>query len=214
MNSGIFITDDRLKFSQNLAIFLRDKGITVCTSTEPKNEKNKSSITTEVEWNRDSLFSLQALPIHFKNINVSLDTSIIVFDSIDYNNIYKSNLITEIDKTVTSLVSANISLASTLKNYYLKKAQGCLIFVHRDIDSPCGNMNVAAASAAFVRIAEETVDLIRAANLPGVQTLLVKLDGVEDAVYIEWLANQIDLPILTRSPGRWVKAGKQSFFGR
>ena len=40
MDSGIFITDNRLKFSQELANKLRDKGLKVCLSSEYK-EDNK-----------------------------------------------------------------------------------------------------------------------------------------------------------------------------
>ena len=131
-----------------------------------------------------------------------------------YSKIYPGTDALSIDKTISDLVSANAALSLVLKNYYIKKAQGRLIFVHRDADIPCGNPNISAASAAFARIAEETVDAVRKTELPGVQTLLVKLEGFEDEVFADWLCNQIASPVLSRSPGRWVKAGQRSFFGK
>ncbi|AGT43328.1 hypothetical protein [Treponema pedis] len=213
MNSGIFIADNRLKFSLELAGILRDRGIKVCLSAENKPEGD-TGITTEIEWNRSSLFSLQALPLQLKNINISPDTSIIIFDGAAYLRLYSNTDAVSIDKTIGDLVSANAALALVLKNYYVKKGQGRLIFIHRDVDSPCGNQSVSAASAAFTRIAEETVDAVRKTELPGIQTLLVKLEGFEDEVFAEWIAAQLELPVLTRNPGRWVKAGQRSFFGK
>ena len=46
------------------------------------------------------------------------------------------------------------------------------------------------------------------------QTMLVKLEGEENTLYIEWLAAQISWPVLTRIPGRWIKAGQRGFFGK
>ncbi|UTC63086.1 hypothetical protein E4O05_04095 [Treponema sp. OMZ 787] len=214
MDSGIFITDNRLKFSQELANKLRDKGLKVCLSSEYKEDNKESGVTTEIEWNRSSLFSLQAIPLKLKNINIAADTSILIFDAPAYSKIYSGTDALSIDRTVSDLISANAALSLVLKNYYIKKAQGRVIFVHRDADVPCGNPNVSAASAAFARIAEETVDSVRQADLPGVQTLLVKLEGFEDEVFAEWICNQLDSPVLSRSPGRWVKAGQRGFFGK
>jgi len=214
MDSGIFITDNRLKFSQDLANRLRDKGLKVCLTSEYRGDDETKSTTTEIEWNRSSLFSLQAIPLKLKNINIAADTSVLVFDAPAYSKIYSVTEALSIDKTISDLVSANAALALVLKNYYIKKAQGRLIFVHRDADIPCGNPNVSAASAAFARIAEETVDAVRKTELPGVQTLLVKLEGFEDEVFVDWICNQITSPVLSRSPGRWVKAGQRGFFGK
>lgn len=213
MDSGIFITDNRLKFSLDLAGLLRDRGIKVCLSTEPRDEENAGS-TTEIEWNRSSLFSLQSLPLKLKNINISPDTSIIIFDGAAYSELYPNTDALSIDKTIGDLISANAALSLVLKNYYIKKGQGRLIFVYRDVDFPCGNQYVSAAAAAFERLAEETVDSLRKTELPGIQIMLVKLDGFEDEVFTEWIAAQLDLPILTRNPGRWIKAGQRSFFGK
>ena len=74
MDSGIFITDNRLKFSQELANKLRDKGLKVCLSSEYKEDNKESGVTTEIEWNRSSLFSLQAIPLKLKNINIAATT--------------------------------------------------------------------------------------------------------------------------------------------
>lgn len=214
MDSGIFITDSRLKFSQELAGILRDRGIKVCLSAEPKADGSEGGATAEVEWNRSSLFSLQSLPLQLKNINISPDTSVMVFDASLYTHMYPNTDALGIDKTISDLVSANLALALVLKNMYIKRAQGRLIFVHRDVDGPCGNQNVSAASAGFARIAEETVDSIRKADLPGIQTLLVRLEGFDDEVSSRWVADQIALPVLSKSPGRWVKAGQRGFFGK
>lgn len=214
MDSGIFITDDRLKFSQDLAENLRDKGLKVCLSTEPKAESKTMGAAAQIEWNRSSLFSLQSLPLQLKNINISPDTSIVIFDAPAYTQVYSETDALSIDKTISDLVSANISLSILLKNMYIKKAQGRLVFVHRDMDIPCGNTNISSSSAAFIRIAEETVSAIRKADLPGIQTLLVRLDGFEDELFIKWISEQLALPVLSKSPGRWVKAGQRGFFGK
>ncbi len=212
MDSGIFITDNRLKFSQLLAGELRDKGLKVCLSAEPQGKDTASS--SEVEWNRSSLFSLQSLVLQFKNMNMVADTSIIVFDALNYSKLYPSFDTLSIDKTISDLVSANLALANMLKTYYMKKAQGRLIFISRDVDSPCGHPPISIASSAFIRIAEETVDALRKTELPGIQTLLVKLEGSEDETNAQWICNQLDLPVISRSPGRWIKAGQRGFFGK
>ncbi len=213
MDAGIFITDNRLKFSLELAGILRDRGVKVCLSAESKSG-GTAGVTTEIEWNRSSLFSLQALPLQLKNIHIAADTSILVFDGAAYLKIYANTDALSIDKTINDLVSANAALALVLKNYYIKKGQGKLVFVHRDVDSPCGNQSVSAASAAFIRIAEETADAVKKTELPGFQTLLVKLEGFEDEIFASWIASQLELPVLTRNPCRWIKAGQRSFFGK
>lgn len=77
-----------------------------------------------------------------------------------------------------------------------------------------GQAAVAAASGAFTRMAEETVMLLSQEENSLLQTMLVKLEGEENTLYIEWLAAQISLPVLTRIPGRWIKAGQRGFFGK
>ncbi len=212
MASGVFITDNRLSFSQVLASELRDKGIKVCLSSEVKEDGESSS--TEIEWNRSSLFSLQSLMVQLKNIDLVAETSIIVFDANDYTKLYPSLDATSIDKNIGDLISSNLALSMMLKNYYIKKARGRLLFVYRGIETPSGYPCISAASSAFVRIAEETVDFIRKAEIPGVQTLLVKLEGFDDENFAKWIANQLDLPVLSKSTGRWVKAGQRGFFGK
>ncbi len=212
MESGVFITDNRLSFSQVLAGELRDKGLKVCLSSDVKEDGEYSS--TEIEWNRASLFSLQSLMVQLKNIKLVADTSIIVFDAADYVKLYPSLDATAIDKNIGDLISANLALSLMLKNYYIKKAQGRLLFVYRGLETPCGNPCISAAASAFVRIAEETVDAIRKAELPGIQTLLVKLEGYDDENFAKWISNQLDLTVLSKSTGRWVKAGQRGFFGK
>ncbi len=214
MDSGVFITDNRLKFSQIIAGELRDRGVKVCLSAEPKKDDSEKKSFGEIEWNRTSLFSLQGLMLQLKNMNISADTSIIVFDAPNYSKIYQSLDSLAIDKTIGDLVSANLALANMLKTYYIKKAQGRLIFIYRGVESPCGHPPISVAAAAFSRIAEETVDALRKTELPGIQTLLVKLEGNEDEVFAKWIADQLDSPTLSKSPGRWIKAGQRSFFGK
>ncbi len=212
METGVFISDNRLSFSQILANELRDKGIKVCLSSDVKENSDNSSM--EIEWNRASLFSLQSLMLQLKNMDILADTSIIVFDAHDYLKLYSGLEATAIDKTIVDLISSNLALSLMLKNYYIKKAQGRLIFVYRGVDSPCGQAVVSAAAGAFERIAEETADAIRKTELAGVQSLLVKLDGFDDENFAKWIINQLDLPVLSKNSNRWVKAGQRSFFGK
>ena len=63
-------------------------------------------------------------------------------------------------------------------------------------------------------MAEESVMTIAREENSLLQTMLVRLEGEENALYIEWLATQIGMPVLSRIPGRWVKAGQRGLFGK
>ena len=107
-----------------------------------------------------------------------------------------------------------MQLVYTLMRYFIHKKSGKLIFVHRDLPLSCGNIPVAAASGAFVRIAEESVMALAREENAFLQTMLVRLEGEENALYIEWLASQLGMQTLSRIPGRWIKAGQRSLFGK
>ena len=63
-------------------------------------------------------------------------------------------------------------------------------------------------------MAEESVMTIAREENSLLQTMLVRLEGEENALYIEWLAAQIGMPVLSRIPGRWIKAGQRGLFGK
>ena len=75
-------------------------------------------------------------------------------------------------------------------------------------------MPVSAASGAFVRTAETSAATLSQEENALLQTMLVRLDGEDNALYIEWLAAQINQPALSRMPGKWVKAGQRGLFGK
>lgn len=217
MNADILITDDRLGFTLSLADFLRVQGSRVCVTSDsnPKKEKNSERVIGPViSWNRSSLFSLQSLPIQCKNLQLNIDTAIIVFDAAAYLELYPDNDILTADRTITELITANMQLIHILIGYFNERKSGKLLFVHRDIPMATGQAAVAAASGAFTRMAEETVMLLSQEENSLLQTMLVKLEGEENTLYIEWLAAQISLPVLTRIPGRWIKASQRGFFGK
>ena len=167
-----------------------------------------------VLWNRNSSFSLQSLPLQFKNLQLDVETALIIFDAPAYMELYPDTGVLNTDRVMTELVTANMQLVYTLMRYFIHKKSGRLIFVHRDIPLSCGNIPVAAASGAFVRIAEESVMAIAREENTFLQTMLVRLEGEENALYIEWLASQIGMQTLSRIPGRWIKAGQRSLFGK
>ena len=167
-----------------------------------------------VLWNRNSSFSLQSLPLQFKNLQLDVETALIIFDAPAYMELYPDTGVLNTDRVMTELVTANMQLVYTLMRYFIHKKSGKLIFVHRDIPLSCGNIPVAAASGAFVRIAEESVMAIAREENAFLQTMLVRLEGEENALYIEWLASQIGMQVLSRIPGRWIKAGQRSLFGK
>ena len=217
MSTDIIITDDRLHFSLSLADFLRVQGQHVSLTSDAESVKDKrpeNMIGPVVLWNRNSSFSLQSLPLQFKNLQLDVETALIIFDAPAYMELYPDTGVLNTDRVMTELVTANMQLVYTLMRYFIHKKSGKLIFVHRDIPLSCGNIPVAAASGAFVRIAEESVMAIAREENAFLQTLLVRLEGEENALYIEWLASQIGMQTLSRIPGRWIKAGQRSLFGK
>lgn len=217
MSTDIIITDDRLHFSLSLADFLRVQGQHVSLTSDAESVKDKrpeNMIGPVVLWNRNSSFSLQSLPLQFKNLQLDIETALIIFDAPAYMDLYPDTGVLNTDRVMTELVTANMQLVYTLMRYFIHKKSGRLIFVHRDIPLSCGNIPVAAASGAFVRIAEESVMAIAREENAFLQTMLVRLEGEENALYIEWLASQIGMQVLSRIPGRWIKAGQRSLFGK
>lgn len=217
MSTDIIITDDRLHFSLSLADFLRVQGQHVSLTSDAESVKDKrpeNMIGPVVLWNRNSSFSLQSLPLQFKNLQLDVETALIIFDAPAYMELYPDTGVLNTDRVMTELVTANMQLVYTLMRYFIHKKSGKLIFVHRDIPLSCGNIPVAAASGAFVRIAEESVMAIAREENTFLQTMLVRLEGEENALYIEWLASQIGMQTLSRIPGRWIKAGQRSLFGK
>ena len=217
MSADILITDDRLNFSLSLADFLRVQGqrvIVTSDSERVKEKKQENTIGPVLLWNRQSAFSLQSLPLQFKNLQLHIETALIIFDAPAYTELYSNTGVLHADKIVTELITANMQLAYTFMRYFIHKKSGKLIFIHRDVPLSCGNIPVASASGAFVRMAEtSTASLVQEENAL-LQTMLVRLEGEDNALYIEWLAAQINQPALSRIPGKWIKAGQRGLFGK
>ena len=217
MSADILITDDRLNFSLSLADFLRVQGQRVIVTSDEERVKEKKQDTTIgpiLLWNRQSVFSLQSLPLQFKNLQLNIETALLIFDASAYTDLYSSTGVLHADKIVTELVTANMQLAYTLMRYFIHKKSGKLIFIHREVPPSCVNVPVAAASGAFVRMAEVSATALAQEKNTLLQTMLVRLEGEDNALYIEWLAAQINQPILSRIPGKWVKAGQRGLFGK
>lgn len=218
MSADIVVTDDRLRFSLSLADFLRVQGQHVSLTSDSDRNKDKRSEDTigpVISWNRTSSFSLQALPLQFKNLQLDIETALIIFDAVEYTSLYPDTGLLNADRVVTELITANMQFTYTLLRYFIQRKSGKLIFIHRDVPLSCENIPVAAASGAFVRMAEESVMTLAREENSLLQTMLVRLEGDENALYIEWLAAQIGMPVLSRIPGRWVKAGQRSgLFGK
>ena len=138
----------------------------------------------------------------------------LIFDAPAYTELYSNTGVLHADKIVTELITANIQLAYTFMRYFIHKKSGKLIFVHRDVSPSCGNIPVAAASGAFVRMAEASSATIAQEENALLQTMLVRLEGEDNALYTEWLAAQINQSALSRIPGKWIKAGQRGLFGK
>ena len=217
MSADILITDDRLHFSLSLADFLRVQGQRVIVTSDPervKEKKPENTIGPLLVWNRQSVFSLQSLPLQFKNLQLNIGTVLLVFDAPAYTELYSNTGLLHTDKIVTELVTANMQLAYTFMRYFMHKKSGKLIFVHRDVPPSCGNIPGAAASAAFMRMAEASAAALAQENNALLQTMLVRLEGEDNALYTEWLAAQINQAALLRMPGKWIKAGQRGLFGK
>ena len=202
MSADILITDDRLNFSLSLADFLRVQGQRVIVTSDAeraKDKKQENPIGPVILWNRQSAFSLQSLPLQFKNLQLNIETALFIFDAPAYAELYSNTGVLHADKIVTELITANMQLAYTLMRYFIHKKSGKLIFIHREVPPSCGNIPVTAASGAFVRMAEASA---------------AALTQEDNALYIEWLAAQINQPALSRMPGKWVKAGQRGLFGK
>ncbi len=217
MSTDILITDDRLSFSLSLADMLRVQGLRVCVTAEKSNTTAKNSekdtrIGPYAVWNRASIFSVQSLALQFKNLDLSIDTAVIIFDGPAYMELYPQTDSLSADTICTELINANTQLISMLITYFSEKRAGRLIFVHKELPIPCGNPALAAASGAFCRIGEETALALSTEEQAAIQTILVRLEGEETNVYTEWLAAQIQQPSFGRSSSRWLKAGPRSLF--
>lgn len=217
MSADILITDDRLNFSLSLADFLRVQGYRVIVTSDAeraKDKKQENPIGPVILWNRQSAFSLQSLPLQFKNLQLNIETALFIFDAPAYAELYSNTGVLHADKIVTELITANMQLAYTLMRYFIHKKSGKLIFIHREVPPSCGNIPVTAASGAFVRMAEASAAALTQEDNALLQTMLVRLEGDDNALYIEWLAAQINQPALSRMPGKWVKAGQRGLFGK
>jgi len=217
MSTDILITDDRLNFSLSLADFLRVQGqrvIVISDAERTKDKKAENAIGPVLLWNRQSVFSLQSLPLQFKNLQLNIETALLIFDAPAYTELYSNTGVLHADKIVTELITANIQLAYTFMRYFIHKKSVKLIFVHRDVSPSCGNIPVAAASGAFVRMAEASSATIAQEESALLQTMLVRLEGEDNALYTEWLAAQINQSALSRIPGKWIKAGQRGLFGK
>ena len=217
MSADILITDDRLNFSLSLADFLRVQGQRVIVTSDAeraKDKKQENPIGPVILWNRQSAFSLQSLPLQFKNLQLNIETALFIFDAPAYTELYSNTGVFHADKIVTELITANMQLAYTLMRYFIHKKSGKLIFIHREVPPSCGNIPVTAASGAFVRMAEASAAALTQEDNALLQTMLVRLEGDDNALYIEWLAAQINQPALSRMPGKWVKAGQRGLFGK
>jgi uncharacterized protein TP_0816 len=217
MSADILITDDRLNFSLSLADFLRVQGQRVIVTSDAeraKDKKQENPIGPVILWNRQSAFSLQSLPLQFKNLQLNIETALFIFDAPAYAELYSNTGVLHADKIVTELITANMQLAYTLMRYFIHKKSGKLIFIHREVPPSCGNIPVTAASGAFVRMAEASAAALTQEDNALLQTMLVRLEGDDNALYIEWLAAQINQPALSRMPGKWVKAGQRGLFGK
>lgn len=217
MSADILITDDRLNFSLSLADFLRVQGqrvIVISDAERTKDKKAENAIGPVLLWNRQSVFSLQSLPLQFKNLQLNIETALLIFDAPAYTELYSNTGVLHADKIVTELITANMQLAYTLMRYFIHKKSGKLIFIHREVPPSCGNIPVTAASGAFVRMAEASAAALTQEDNALLQTMLVRLEGDDNALYIEWLAAQINQPALSRMPGKWVKAGQRGLFGK
>jgi len=217
MSADILITDDRLNFSLSLADFLRVQGQRVIVTSDAERAKDKkpeNTIGPVLLWNRQSAFSLQSLPLQFKNLQLNIETVLLIFDAPSYAELYSNTGVLNSDKIITELITANAQFVYTMMRYFIHKKSGKLIFIHRDVPLSCGNMPVAAASGAFVRMAEASAALLAQEEGSLLQTMLVRLEGEDNALYIEWLAAQINQPALSRVSGKWVKAGQRGIFGK
>ena len=217
MSTDILITDDRLNFSLSLADFLRVQGQRVIVTSDPeqiKEKKQENTIGPVLLWNRHSVFSLQSLPLQFKNLQLNIETALLIFDAPAYTELYSNTGVLHADRIVTELITSNMQLAYTLMRYFIHKKSGKLIFIHREVPPSCGNMPVVAASGAFVRMAEASTASLAQEENALLQTMLVRLEGEDNALYIEWLAAQISQSALSRMPGKWIKAGQRGIFGK
>ena len=157
---------------------------------------------------------MQSLPLQFKNLQLDIETALIIFDAVEYISLYPDTGLLNADRVITELVTANMQFSYTMLRYFMQRKSGKLIFIHRDAPLSCENIPIAAASGAFARMAEESVMTIAREENSLLQTMLVRLEGEENALYIEWLAAQIGMPVLSRIPGRWIKAGQRGLFGK
>lgn len=214
MEDGVFIADNRLFFSQELAAVLRDRNIKVLLTGNKNDTHEAVECKYELEWNRSSLFSLQSLPLQLKNLGVSLTVAVIPFDASSYLNLYPFSQLAGVDKVITELVSANIALTNVLKTYFIKKGEGKLVFVYRPAPLPSENISIMAASGAFIKMAEEVVSSFLKETKSRVQTLLVKLEGKEDESVALWLSSQLELPSFAKMQGKWIKGGQKSIFSK
>ena len=213
MEGGVFISDSRLYFSQELSAILRDKGVKVLLTGNKEDVEESINCKYEIEWDRSSI-SLQSVPLQLKNLGASLDVAVITFDTPAYLNLYPVSNVMGVDRVSTELITANIALTTILKNYFEKLKTGKLVFVYKAAPLPSENPSVMAASGAFIKMAEEVVSSLIEAQDSKVQTFLVKVEGKDDAETALWLSNQLELANFSKLQGKWIKTGQRGFFGK
>ncbi|MEL3908906.1 MAG: hypothetical protein P1P64_07880 [Treponemataceae bacterium] len=207
MDRDIFITDERLPFSRMLDSRLTSAGYNVLLTSEGTSEK-------AIQWNRNTPFALQQLNLQLKNKNMSLETAILNFDALEFSKIYASNTLIAIDKTCTELITAYANLCLILRTIMIKQDRGRLIFVLRTPEAEqLDNFALNMAISAFITLAENTSLFFHSRRLPKLQSLLVRLE-TPDQSSADWLISQIELPVLSRNAGKWVRAGQRGLFSK
>lgn len=188
MGAGVFVSDNRLQFSRSLAEVLRNQGCRVCLSAHEAARGDVPVRDGLVYWNRASPFSLRGILLQIENLGIVLETAVFVFDAQSYVDLYPGDDFSSIDRISVDLIVANMALVHMLTAHFVSQARGKLLFVHRETSAHCASAMVSVASAAFVRMAEECVLGLARKDAPRMQTLLIRLDGVDDDSYTQWIA--------------------------
>lgn len=231
MSLNVLIADQSVPFAAALADALHGRSVSVALITGVSETVGGTKATAAqkadprpvavaaIPWNRTSLLSSRTVLLEFRNIYVSLDQAVLVFDAPVFAGSVPGRDRLDVVRIADEYIKGYMLLAGELASDFTRQKKGRLVFVVRSQVAPAlsgavPNAAIAAAGGAFIALAEAIAAEFSAAANPALQTLLVTLDNGGDTESLAWLTEQLEQPAVIRNHTRWVKAGSRGLFGK
>ena len=226
------ISDASAPFAVSLARSLGSRGWSVSLLSGAAGESGLADDPGDgvsvVAWNRPSALSARTVAVALKNAHRGLDHAVIVFDPRALARQADGADGSALSVSVDRLVRGYLLLVHEIGSLFVAQGRGRLTLAVRESEGGSAGTRgesaartfpfsaesvVAVARGAFVALAEETAAAFGSTGNPALQTFLARLDPVDDALNLEWLAARLHAENPARSQGAWVKAGARGIFG-